>query len=346
VKTLKVFAVVGVVIGIGFLGLSFFSSSNPENEVSVVIPRKTSLGGVCEILQTEGIIDSPTFLKVLFRVTGGQSRVRAGEFKFYKNAGALSALRTLYYSEPVLHALTVPEGWALAQIATAVEANQLGKAEKVMALATQKDWIKKLKIQNDSLEGFLFPDTYLFSKVDGEEKILEKMVSRFFEKFDESMVTRAKSMGFTVEQVVTLASIIEKETGSSGERELISSVFHNRLKKKMRLQSDPTTIYGVKNFDGNLTKKHLLTYSPYNTYKIPALPPGPIASPGLAALKAALYPADSKFLYFVSNNQGGHLFSENYKDHNSKVDKYQKSLGHARPPSSTKRPLASQKRKK
>ena len=133
-----------------------------------------------------------------------------------------------------------------------------------------------------------------------------------------------QASGLALAQWETLASIIEKETGVPTERELISSVFHNRLKKKMRLQSDPTTIYGIVNFDGNLTRKHLQTSTPYNTYTIPALPPGAICSPGLATLRATLNPANTNYLYFVANGQGTHLFSETYGQHSQKVDQYQK----------------------
>ena len=134
---------------------------------------------------------------------------------------------------------------------------------------------------------------------------------------------RAKDLGFTVHQIVTLASIIEKETGAAFERPIISSVFHNRLKKKMRLESDPTVIYGIKNFDGNLTRKHLGTHTPYNTYKIRGLPAGPIANPGRASLEAALYPEKTVFLYFVSKRDTTHYFSTNLKEHNQAVRKYQ-----------------------
>ena len=157
------------------------------------------------------------------------------------------------------------------------------------------------------------------------EKIISTMVQRFRSIFTPAWEDRAGHYGFTVHQVVTLASIIEKETGASFERPLISSVFHNRLKKKMRLESDPTVIYGIKNFDGNLTRKHLKTHTPYNTYKIRGLPAGPIANPGRASLEAALFPDDTAYLYFVSKKDSTHHFSNNLKEHNRAVRKYQLS---------------------
>jgi len=155
------------------------------------------------------------------------------------------------------------------------------------------------------------------------EQIISTMVNRFRSVFSTEWALRAKELGFTVDQIVTLASIIEKETGAAFERPIISSVFHNRLKKKMRLESDPTVIYGIKNFDGNLTRKHLGTLTPYNTYKIKGLPAGPIANPGRAALEAALYPEKTVFLYFVSKRDTTHYFSTNLKEHNQAVRKYQ-----------------------
>ncbi len=130
-------------------------------------------------------------------------------------------------------------------------------------------------------------------------------------------------MGYTVHQILTLASIIEKETGTASERPIISSVFHNRLKKGMRLETDPTVIYGIENFDGNLTRKHLRTPTPYNTYKMKGLPPGPIASPGLAAIEAALYPAETAYLFFVSRKDRTHQFSSTLAEHNRAIRKYQ-----------------------
>jgi UPF0755 protein len=155
------------------------------------------------------------------------------------------------------------------------------------------------------------------------EQIISAMVNRFRSVFSTEWVERAQELGFTVGQIVTLASIIEKETGAAFERPIISSVFHNRLQKKMRLESDPTVIYGIKNFDGNLTRKHLRTHTPYNTYKIRGLPAGPIANPGRASLEAALYPEKTVFLYFVSKRDTTHYFSTSLKEHNLAVRKYQ-----------------------
>jgi UPF0755 protein len=178
-------------------------------------------------------------------------------------------------------------------------------------------------ITADTLEGYLFPDTYYFPSGLESKSIITAMVKQFRIAFKPEWQTRAEELGMSVHEVVTLASIIEKETGAPEERPLISSVFHNRLKKGMRLETDPTVIYGIPDFDGNIKRRHLNTYTPYNTYKIKGLPPGPIASPGAAALEAALYPAQSKYLYFVSKKDGTHQFSATIKEHNAAVRKYQ-----------------------
>jgi UPF0755 protein len=189
--------------------------------------------------------------------------------------------------------------------------------------ATDPETVRGQGIEADTLEGYLFPDTYYFPRGLDSATIIATMVKQFRAAFKPAWEQQAEALGMTVHEVVTLASIIEKETGAPEERPLIASVFHNRLKKGMRLETDPTVIYGIPDFDGNIKRRHLETYTPYNTYKIKGLPPGPIASPGALALEAALYPAQSEFLYFVSKKDGTHQFSRTIKEHNAAVRKYQ-----------------------
>jgi UPF0755 protein len=158
----------------------------------------------------------------------------------------------------------------------------------------------------------------------GVDEIISMMTARFKAVYFKEFDRLAREKGMTLNKVVTLASIIEKETGEGEERPLISAVFHNRLKQRIRLQSDPTVIYGIKDFDGNLTKKHLQTRTPYNTYKFHGLPPGPIANPGAAAIEAAINPASEDYLYFVSRGDGTHYFSKNLREHNNAVNRYQR----------------------
>lgn len=334
----------GILRGIAFLvlvgifGFVFFSPRGPHEPRQILIPRGMAASQVVDTLGREGVVRYPSLLKSFLRFTGGTNRVRAGEFRFKTNSRLLEALYVLYYSEPIYHQVTIPEGWSIRQIAPILAREKLIDEKKFVSLALDRETAKKFKITAPSLEGFLYPDTYKFSRVDGEQRILERMVQGFMSRFDPNIQARATQLGMTREQVVTLASIVEKETGVPQEREVIASVFHNRLKKKMRLQSDPTTIYGIANFNGNLTKKDLLTPTPYNTYTIYGLPPGPIASPGISAIRAVLYPATSNYLYFVANNRGSHLFSETYAQHAKYVDDYQRSAASRRATGSQKSP--------
>ncbi len=311
---------------VGGLGAGYFlfkGSSNGETK-EVIIPRGASLGVVAQTLADQGIISHAKVLKYLLNVTQGTQRVRAGEFRFHLGMSFIGALNALYRDEPIIHSVTLPEGWTVKQYAEILQKAGLIESEKFLKIALSQEGAKKFNLKSPSLEGFLFPDTYTFSKVDGEERIVETLVKRFRQKFGNDYQAEIQSKGWTLERLVTLASIVEKETGVGGERAKVASVFHNRMKKRMRLQSDPTTIYGIANFNGNLTRADLQRYTPYNTYTIPELPPGPISNPGLEALVGALRPMDTKYLYFVGNNKGEHIFSETLSQHNHAVDTYQK----------------------
>jgi UPF0755 protein len=222
-----------------------------------------------------------------------------------------------------LYKVTVPEGSTLKQIAAIVESAGLATRAEFLSVAADADFVREKGIDAGTFEGYLFPETYFFPKNTAAREVITAMVDRFRSVFTEAWKKRAADIGLSVHQVLTLASIIEKETGAPSERPIISSVFHNRLRRGMRLETDPTVIYGIDDFDGNLTRKHLATPTPYNTYLISGLPPGPIASPGRAAIEAALYPADTAYLYFVSKKDGTHQFSKTFADHNRAILTYQ-----------------------
>lgn len=290
----------------------------------VLIPRGVAVSRIGTLLQEQGVLTNPFLFKVLIYTTGGNRRVKAGEYAFKTGMGPLNAVGVLYFTSPIEHAITVPPGWNARQIAGILASKRLADPKKFLDIVLSSKSPIKYKLKAPTLEGYLYPDTYTFSRIDGEERIVERMVQRFFSQVDQPLIQAARDKGMSLEQLVTLASIIEKETGVPNERELISSVFHNRLKKRMRLQSDPTTIYGIANFDGNLTRKHLQTATPYNTYAIYGLPPGAIASVGLPALRATVNPAKTDYLYFVANGKGEHVFSSTYEQHNKYVDFYQR----------------------
>lgn len=229
----------------------------------------------------------------------------------------------LIAGEVLLYHLTIPEGYTLFQITDLVGSSGIAERDDFWRALSDRRLLDRMRIEADSFEGYLFPDTYFFPKNTPAEKIIDVLVARFRAVFTPERLKRAESLGLSVHEVATLASIIEKETGDPKERPLISSVFHNRLKSGMRLESDPTVIYGIKDFDGNITRKDLAAPTAYNTYRIDGLPPGPIASPGEKAIEAALYPADTSYIYFVARGDGKHQFSTNIGDHNRAVNKYQ-----------------------
>ncbi len=224
----------------------------------------------------------------------------------------------------LLHSLTVPEGLTFVQIAELASQDSLTDRADFLRLAKDREFIASLGIKAETLEGYLYPDTYKFPRAVKAREVLVAMVEQLQQEVGPDLHARMQELKMTMHEVLTLASVIEKETGSGGERPEISAVFHNRLKRHIPLQSDPTVIYGLPAFDGNLHKKDLSSPSPYNTYRVQGLPPGPIANPGIQAIRAALYPSDSRSLYFVSRNDGTHQFSATLIEHNKAVEKYQK----------------------
>jgi UPF0755 protein len=294
-----------------------------DNQATFDIRAGETFNALATRLHNEGIITSTTRFRLYSRLTGNDKRLRAGEYRLSASMKPVQILDMLVQGRSILHRLTIPEGYTIDQIAREVARQGLGTAEEIQTLATDPMIAQLHGIEAHTLEGYLFPDTYYFPKSVEPQKIIAKMVERFKAQLQSAWKQRAKELNLSVHQIVTLASIIEKETGAPPERPIIASVFHNRLKKKMRLESDPTVIYGIPNFDGNIKRHHLQTPTPYNTYKIRGLPPGPIANPGSASIKAALYPARTDFLFFVAKKNGTHHFSTNIKDHNRAVRKYQ-----------------------
>lgn len=296
---------------------------NTSQNVIVNVRPGQTLKTTAEILQQANLIKSRLKFILIARFKGLDKRLKAGEYLLSAAMPPRRILEIIVKGEVNLHKLTVPEGYTIPQIAVLVENAKFGSKIDFINTATDTVLAGKSGIEASSFEGYLFPDTYFFPREVTMEQIISTMLNRFWSVFTAEWKVRANDLGFTIHQIVTLASIIEKETGAAFERPIISSVFHNRLKKKMRLESDPTVIYGIKNFDGNLTRKHLSTRTPYNTYKIKGLPAGPIANPGRASLEAALFPDSTDFIYFVSKKDTTHYFSKTLKEHNQAVRKYQ-----------------------
>jgi peptidoglycan lytic transglycosylase G len=295
----------------------------PAEIVSITVNSGRSLSSVAQELERTGVIRSSLALKIIARWNKQGGQIQAGSYRFDQPATPGEILKRLIQGDVEKVTLTIPEGFTLQQIIERINQQGYGSKTKLAELAYNSDFITSLNISADSLEGYLYPETYLFAPGNDERALLKMMVNQFQKQITAELKTSAQHVGLSLHQLVTLASIIEKETGVVDEMPLISSVFHNRLKRRIPLQTDPTVIYGIKDFDGNITRKHLKTPTPYNTYMIRGLPPGPIASPGLAALKAATSPAKTNLLYFVARGDGSHKFSKSLKEHNAAVLKYQ-----------------------
>ncbi len=291
--------------------------------ITFKIDQGEGFGTVAQKLHTRGLSKHPGRFKLLARFKGYDKKIRAGEYVLSAAMTPRQILQKLVSGKVLLYRLTIPEGYTLQQAAETVAMAGLCSTVEFSSAATNPKLLATLGITAKSLEGYLYPDTYFFpGGVTGQE-IVMAMGARFNTVFKPEWKNRAAELQMSIHAIVTLASIIEKETGAQFERPLISSVFHNRLKAKMRLETDPTVIYGIPHFNGNLTRKDLATPTPYNTYVIKGLPPGPIANPGAKALEAALYPADTKYIFFVSKKDSTHQFSTNIGDHNKAVRKYQ-----------------------
>ncbi len=303
--------------------MQFFVPQKLSAAVQLQVQSGSGLSQVASDLEDAGIVRSALAIKVLARWKKQGGQIQAGDYRFSEPATPGEILERLIRGDVEKVSLTIPEGFTLQQIIARIVEKGFGQQDRLTRLAYDADFITSLKITADSLEGYLFPETYLFAPGIDEKSLLQMMVAQFRRYAELSLQKEAGKSGLTLHQWVTLASIIEKETGLVTEMPLISSVFHNRLKRKIPLQTDPTVIYGIKDFDGNITRKHLKTPTPYNTYLIRGLPPGPIANPGLSALEAAARPAESKYLYFVARGDGGHQFSKTLKEHNAAVQKYQ-----------------------
>ena len=299
------------------------AQEHPPSKV-VVIPDGSTFQYVASLLEHERLIKSRNAFVLLGKFQSADRKVHAGEYELNPGLTPAEILSKLLNGQVLLHPLTIPEGLTITQIADLVSQQGLTDRAEFLRFTKDREFIVSLGIKAETLEGYLYPDTYKFPRGVKAREVLVAMVEQLKQVLGPDLLARMQELKMTMHEVLTLASVIEKETGSGGERPEISAVFHNRLKKHIPLQSDPTVIYGLPAFDGNLHKKDLSSPSPYNTYRVQGLPPGPIANPGIQAIRATLYPSDSRSLYFVSRNDGTHQFSATLIEHNKAVEKYQK----------------------
>ena len=297
-------------------------------EKVVEIPGGTSPRQVIRLLARAGALsDERMAWRYLRWMKRDRRPLRAGEYAFTGPLRPDEVLERLYRGEVKTYRVTIPEGLRMEEIAALVEAAGLGRASELVPLMHDPAFARELGIPFPNLEGFLFPDTYTFARDPRPRAVLSAMVTRFHEEWRRAQAERLPGITLDERQAVTLASIIEKETGRPEERPRISCVFHNRLRRGMRLQTDPTVMYATMlrrgEWSQNISREDLEAVHPYNTYTVAGLPPGPIANPGAAALRAALHPAECHDLFFVSRNDGTHVFCPDLACHEAAVQKWQ-----------------------
>jgi UPF0755 protein len=345
-KLIQTLAVVVVLLaalvgGAGYYVWSELSSVGTESyrpddtaRVAVIVDKGMGPNAIARLLVEKGIIANETrFVRYLRFIAKKSSALKAGEYLLSPSMTGNAIIEELSTGRVAEQRFTVREGLRKEEIARIIADAGFGTVDEVLREMNSPARVRAFGVpavgaggQKEipgGIEGYLFPDTYQFPKGTKPGVILDRMRARLDEIVDDKMRARMNEIGWDLHKVLTLAAIVEKETGQPFERPHIASVFTNRLKLKMKLQTDPTVIYGIKNYDGNIRKSDLLEPHAYNTYTIPGLPPGPIASPGREAIMAALYPDDAKDLFFVSRNDGTHIFCPTLDCHNAAVQQWQ-----------------------
>ncbi len=298
-----------------------------QNSAVILVKRGASPAELTRTLQNTGVIEDADRFLLGGKILRRWNHVKAGEYRLFAKMTPLEILGVLESGISVNYSVTIHEGDNIFEIAQTMSEQGLADRARILELCKSPEFMGLLGLKDPlppSMEGYLFPDTYFFSRTMSPEDMLRQMHRRFKSLWTADLAALAQRSGLNRHEVLTLASIIEKETGAPEERPIISSVFHNRLRKKMRLQSDPTTIYGIwETYSGNIHKKDLLTPTPFNTYTVAALPIGPISNPGVLAIRAAMSPAQSEYLFFVSQNDGRHVFTRTFAEHSEAVKKFQ-----------------------
>ena len=296
-------------------------------EVFIDIPSGTGPNGIGQRLIAAGVVRDDLTFRTAVLVSGRARALKAGEYRFDAPMHALDVIDKIARGDVYKRRLTFREGLTIIEMAQVFEEKQFGKADDFRKAAMNANLIADLDPAAPDLEGYLFPETYALPRDTPAAVVVEQMVAGFKKALTEEMRQSATQDGLSVRQLVTLASLVEKETGAANERPLVAAVYHNRLNLRMPMQADPTVIYALQKagkYSGNLTREHLRELdSPYNTYKHAGLPPGPIAAPGRASLQAAAKPAEVDYLYFVSKNDGTHVFASTLAEHNKNVFTWQ-----------------------
>lgn len=320
-KQFPFFVAVSAGLMLLYVIVQFAIPSNSKKEPEEIrIKEGSTFADAADLLAQKGYIRDANLFRILGRLTGADRHMRAGYYSVDGSMTPWELFRQFSRGKLIEKDVTVVEGECLLEIRGKLVGKGLVTPEDFDRLTSNPVYIKSLGVDGPSLEGYLFPDTYRFPKGTPPDKLISTMVSRLMQLYNGELMARTNEMGLSMNTVLTLASIIEKEAVTDFERPIISAVFYNRLKKGMPLQADPTAIYGIKPPRSTVSKYDLLKKTKYNTYKIRGLPPGPIASPGFKSIRAALYPAKVSYLYFVSNHDGTHTFSTTYDDHRRAIE--------------------------
>jgi len=317
-----------LLLGVSWFTVHFYNPHKKTAEEIIFEVRKGDTAeGIARNLKNKGLIQLKLIFILGYKLFFSPRSLKAGEYAFHLPVSTKGILEMITEGRVMLHPITIPEGLTRKEIAQHLQTISSVHLDEFLSVSQRATFIEDMDPEAFDLEGYLFPETYHFGKEFGAEDIVSAMVSQFRAIFGNQWQKRTEELSMTVREVVTLASLIEKETALPEERPVVSSVFHNRLEKGMKLDCDPTIIYALKQegkFNDRLRTKDLRYDSPYNTYLYPGLPPGPIANPGQGSLRAALYPAETDFYYFVSRNDGSHHFSQTFREHQNAVIKYQK----------------------
>jgi UPF0755 protein len=299
----------------------------PPNTIVFEVEKGQTAKEIALNLKKNGIIKKTWPFLAGYRVFFSAQSLKAGEYAIAIPDSPKNILHVLSEGSVYLHSITIPEGLIIQEIAGLLDSEGFAAKQDFLQDVAETSLISSLDKDAPNLEGYLFPETYRFSKGTSSEEIVAAMVFQFTKVFSQEWIERAADLEMSIRDIVTLASLIEKETSLRKEKKIISAVFHNRLRIGMKLDCDPTIIYVLKlegRFKDRLRTRDLKYDSPFNTYLYSGLPPGPIANPGRGSLEAALYPTDEKFLYFVSKNDGSHYFSQTFREHQNAVNKYQR----------------------
>lgn len=290
-------------------------TTTADSVVEIEVPAGATYKQVLATLEYNNLIQGQLIFLIIGKIYNIDKKIRAGFYLFKGKLNPWQVFHKLLKGEVIEYKLTITEGDSLLEIGEKLQDLGLIEYETFAELTTDPEILDSLNIEAPNVEGYLFPDTYRIPKGASGDFIIKIMVNKLRKEYSGSLKDRERELGWSENEVLTFASIIEKEAVVDGERAIISGVYHNRLRKKMPLQADPTAIYGIKSHSNKITLKDLKNRTDYNTYIITGLPPGPIASPGLKSIIAALYPADVPYLFFVSKRDGTHYFSKTLSEH-------------------------------